>query len=173
MSDAPQDLTFQTGRWVAGYCVPYSAVFGASISYPQQGIFRRALFGADIAGKNQENDMFGFLFGPPQWTPANHPSVAPFLAVRGRFHWAARAVVYRWRGQTIVRRYTPQDAAPKNNIVPSMLKCMEATAIWNMMGQDQKDAIRDDWRKIRICAQPFNWWVHLYTTDNPRWEKYV
>ena len=167
------DPTFQPGSFVFGYSLPGSSYFGRHRSYNQFAVFGIRTFGTQIPGKTTEDDMFAFVYGAQLPAYPRRRPVTPAMCIRLRGPWARRVIYYLWRGQQRVRRYSPNDSAAKECLVPSMLKLMESSFLWSILTDENKARLAADAKRTRQATQGHNYFTKLYIRDDPRWMNYV
>jgi len=178
------DTTFRAACYVFGYSLPGDAHFGNTRFYSYQAIFGTRPFGGEIPGKNTENDVFAFRYGSPNpktpyykngaWKTSTSPwPVTPLMSCRARGSWAKRIIFYTRRGYQVVRRYTPNDSAAKECLVPSMLKLMESSFLYSILTDENKARLAADAKRTRQATQGHNYFTRLYIKDDPRWMDYV
>ena len=73
----------------------------------------------------------------------------------------------------MVRRYTPNDGAAKEYLVPSMLKLMESSFLYSILTDEAKTRLKADAKRTRQATQGHNYFTKLYIKDDPRWMDYV
>ena len=178
------DPTFKAGCYVFGFSLPGLSYFGNTKTYAQRAIFGEGLFGAEIPGKNTEDDVFTFRFGSPNpKTPyykhgAFHLSaspwpVTPFLCVRQRGAWAKRIIFYSKGGRPLTMRYSPYHASAKEHLVPWQLKLMESSFLYSILTDEAKAQLKADAARTRQATQGHNYFTKLYIANDSRWQDYV
>lgn len=167
------DPTFQPGWFVFGSAMTGSAYFGRHRSGNQFAVFGIRSFGTQIPGKVQEEDFARFLLGAPLPDHPNRRPITPMMSIRASGTWARRAIFRVYRGSQSVRRYSPSTGLQRENLVPSMLKLMEAAFLWSIMTDETKARCAADAKRTRLASQANNYFNKLYITDDPRWLDYV
>lgn len=173
MATPLQDATFQPGCYVFGFTTPGQGYFGNARSYPQQAIFGARAFGGEIAGLNIEAEIFNFRYGAPVPRATGLWPTTPTLSIRRSGPWAKRLIFCRRRGYQIVRRYTPADGAPKECLVPSMLRFIDALALWKTLTNEAKCRLHDDALTRKQAHRAHTYFTKLYIENDPRWHDYV
>ena len=173
MTTAIVDPTFQPGRYIFGFSLPGLAYFGNARSYPQKAIFGIRPLGSQIAGLDVEEEMFAWRYGVPIPRSTGPWPVTPFADIRVQGKWAKRIIYYTWRGQQRIKRHSPQHSCASENIVPTMLKLMEASVIWHLFDDTTKRRLDSDASHLGLRYTGYNYFIKLYIQDNPKWETYV
>jgi len=170
---ARQDPTFQTGAYVFGYSMPGFAAFGNARTYNQQAIFGIRPFGAEIPGKNLEDEILTFIDGAPVPRKTGKWARTPLMTIVARGGKAKRFIFYKWRNRRCCRRYTQDTSAPKDYLAPWALKLMESSFLWSILTDENKQRLVDDAKRTGQATQGHNYFTKLYIKDDPRWMNYV
>jgi len=147
--------------------------FGSALAYPQRAVFGAGVFGGEIPGKNEEDDMSPFVFGAPAPRLKGPWAETPFMnpVVRGR--WIKRAVFYTWRGRQMVRRYRPYDGMPKDHLTPWAVKLASSVAAWRSLTAASKVALDSEASRLGLRYSGYNYFISLYLKDNPKWQAFI
>lgn len=167
------DPTYQPGWYVFGSCMVGASYFGRHRSYAQFALFGIRAFGGQLPGKSNEDDMYQFLRGTQLPDHPNRRPVTPFMCIKARGTWARRAIFTTFRGTQSVRRYGPSVGLQRENLVPSMLKLMEARFIWSLFDDETKRRLDRDADQAGLRCKGYAYFTKLYIQNNPRWQEYV
>ena len=178
------DPTFQPGCYVFGYTIPGLGYFGNRRTYPQQAIFGIRPFGTEIPGKNTENDVFQFIYGSKNlktpyrkdssWVTSTTPwPVTSDMSARCRGNWAKRVIFFTRNGRQVIRRYTPYDGSPKNNLVPWAVRLTDGVALWHLRDLGTRRILNAEASRLGLKMSGYNYFLRLYIKDNPKWGTYV
>jgi hypothetical protein len=173
MTTPAQDPTFQPGCYVFGCTIPGMGTFGAAKAYPQRAVFGAGTFGSQIPGKNEEDDMFPFIFGAPTPREKGPWAETPFMNPQVRGRWIKRAVFYTWRGRQMVRRYRPYDGMPKDHLATWSIKLRSAVLAWQSLTAASKVVLNAEASRLGLRYSGYNYFISLYVKDDPKWQAYT